>query len=607
MELAIPLVALGGMYVVSNQKKPVKAAHPNQNKDNITSVNRENFTGSINTTNVNNTEKILPNTNIPVRNYPNVNNKDLGDVPNQYINPGQSSDKHFNTNAYNNLADMHQKTNNITSINSLTGNVVNKNDFTHNNMVAFYRGNQDGIHDIEGNEIILDNQQGSGSQQIRKQEQAPLFKPEENMNWTHGTPSTADFLQSRMNPSTRINNVKPFKEEKVGPGLNLGYTNHGSGGFNSGMQARDNWKPKSVDELRTVTNPKSTFGLANHEGPAMAPIQNRGIMGKMEKHAPDTTFATGADRYFTNVGAEKRATTRSEHIERSVNRPVTNLEYYGNGQNTENKATYAKGEYEESTKQQLGETPFAVADAQGRYSAGPNSFNREGYNLLANNRNTTNTPEKLGIVGGAVKAVIAPLMDVLKPSRKENVIGNARPTGDVGTAVPAAHVYNPADRTRTTIREMTENSKGHQYVQGQRGDGYLVTRPNVGITQRQTTSSSHTGNANGSANSRVYDAEYNMRTNPSRETISKSRPNQGGTQIYNGSVNIHIDKRDCDRNNNRMWVSSARTTESLGPQNYPSSTPFQQLDPTMNSQRMNPDILKAFKNNPYTKSLNSVA
>ena len=70
--------------------------------------------------------------------------------------------------------------------------------------------------------------------------------------------------------------------------------------------------------------------------------------------------------------------------------------------------------------------------------------------------------------------------------------------------------------------------------------------------------------------------------------------------MFNGSMNIHIDKRDCDRNNNRMWVSSARTTESLGPQNYPASTPFQQLDPTMNSQRMNPDILKAFKNNPYT-------
>ena len=38
MELAIPLVALGGMYVVSNQKESVKPANYNQNKQNVTSV-----------------------------------------------------------------------------------------------------------------------------------------------------------------------------------------------------------------------------------------------------------------------------------------------------------------------------------------------------------------------------------------------------------------------------------------------------------------------------------------------------------------------------------------------------------------------------------------
>jgi hypothetical protein len=80
---------------------------------------------------------------------------------------------------------------------------------------------------------------GSGSQLFRKVEQAPLFKPEENINWKHGAPNQSDFFQSRVNLGQKNNNVKPFESEYVGPGLNQGYGTKGSGGFNSGMEARD--------------------------------------------------------------------------------------------------------------------------------------------------------------------------------------------------------------------------------------------------------------------------------------------------------------------------------------------------------------------------------
>ena len=600
MELAIPLVALGGMYVISNQDK-VKAADPDQQRKNMLSTKKEAFV---------NHDKQLPNKKTIPQNYPVTNEQALGNTVNEYANAGNNPTRYHNTQVYKNLNDQHQDTTNISNINSMSGQQIKKEDFQHNNMVPFFGGQIKGLHNIDVNESILDNNQGAGSQQIRKQEQAPLFKPQKNVNWSHGMPSSADFMQSRMNPSMAINNVKPWEEEKVAPGLNLGYTNNGSGGFNSGMEARDHWKPKTVDELRAATNPKTSFNLANHEGPALAPIKNRGIMGKMEKHAPDTTFATGAERFFTNVGAEKRSTTRSEHIEKAVNRPDTNLEYYGNGNQSEQKATYTKGEYQESHKQQLGAVPFAQADAQGHYSASPNNFGRDGYKVLPNNRNTTNKPEKMGIVGGVMKAAVAPLLDVLRPSRKENMIGNGRPTGDAGTTVPAAHIYNPADRTRTTIREMTENSKGHLNIENQKGDAYLVSKHHADPTQRQTTSCQQIGVAGNTvvtSNSRVYNAEYNMRTNPGREQVSVNRPNQGGTQIYNESMNIHIDKRDADRDNNRLWVSSSTNREPLGVQHYNTTSVPQQLDSSMNSERMRPDILKAFKNNPYTKSLNSVA
>ena len=105
-------------------------------------------------------------------------------------------------------------------------------------------------------ESVLDNMAGGGSQNIKKIEQAPLFKPQENVQWPFGMPDMSDFYQSRVNPAMRNNMVKPFESQQVGPGLDKGYSDMGSGGYNAGMEARDKWLPKTVDELRIATNPK---------------------------------------------------------------------------------------------------------------------------------------------------------------------------------------------------------------------------------------------------------------------------------------------------------------------------------------------------------------
>ena len=86
------------------------------------------------------------------------------------------------------------------------------------------------------------------------------------------------------------NNVKPFESVNVGPGLNHGFTSTGNNGFNSGMEARDSWLPKTVDEMRVDTNPKLEFMLTNLEGPAGAQVKNLGMIGKVEKQKPLTQF-----------------------------------------------------------------------------------------------------------------------------------------------------------------------------------------------------------------------------------------------------------------------------------------------------------------------------
>jgi hypothetical protein len=190
-----------------------------------------------------------------------------------------------------------------------------------------------------------------------------------------------------------------------------------------------------------------------------------------------------------------------------------------------------------------------------------------------------------------------------------------RPVGNVGTTVSNGVIYNPADRTKTTIREMTGSNVdlNHLNVQGitQNNTGYLVTGTQVVNQQRDSTSVQYDGNAgpNGYVAPRTYNAEYNQHNNVNK--VSVSRTNGGCNQVFNQVENISIHKRDCDRENNRWWVRNpgdttiGQTTPSV--ENYGKVTGRQYYDEGIMCSRINPDILTAFKNNPYTQSLHSYA
>jgi hypothetical protein len=189
------------------------------------------------------------------------NENELVSTVQRYSNPNVATDKYFDQNLYEkNQNDGLRVGNNIQEIYSLTGNYLDSSEFKHNNMVPFYGGKIKGqLYNANMGETILDNMVGSGSQVIKKIEQAPLFKPQENMQWAYGAPNMSDFYQSRVNPAMNNANVKPFESITVGPGLNQGYTTNGSGGYNSGMEARDEWLPKTVDQMRVLTNPKLEY------------------------------------------------------------------------------------------------------------------------------------------------------------------------------------------------------------------------------------------------------------------------------------------------------------------------------------------------------------
>jgi hypothetical protein len=624
MEIAIPLLALGSMYVASNQKKNATSA-----KENYENMGRR--------------ANYLPNTSIPVSNYP-ITQPNTGSNVNQFQNANAATDRYFARDVdfgkmsagvaggvggvgimaagggsgasvaggagFDNKTQFGDAYDNASSM-SLTGAPIDPSQFKHNNMVPYFGAKIRGrTANPNANETVLDNKGGSGSQYIAKTELAPLFSPHENLHVPNGMQNHSDFFQSRMLPSMKMANVKPFEEQRVGPGLDQGFTVGGTGGFNSGLDARDKWMDRTVDELRVKTNPKLSYSLQDHQGPARHFVQSAPTaqtQGRMEKHLPDTFFVNTPDRWLTTTGLEKGQTIRSVEVEKDVNRTTTTAEYFGTTANPFGSAMPAPETYEDSKRQEYDGKPMINPYAADRAIANEADYGRDSYTFTNNNRTTVRAPE-MGGIHGAIRAVVAPLLDVLRPSRKENAVGNLRQYENAKSTVSGGVVFNPADRLPTTIKETTVGLVGfdHLNVERQAASGYLVSPQTPFSTERETTSTNYVGPAGGSAThmgNQVYNSAYNQRNNVNK--TQKGRPNGGNMALFNGNANIHVNRLDSDRDNNRWWAPSAGPSSIPGVEMHGKMTMPQSYDNSINNERINPELLNAFRQNPYTHSLHA--
>lgn len=609
MEIAIPLIALGGMYVVSNQ------SNENCSKKEIRQSQREKFTNMGIRSNLGvRTDNYLPNTNIPPQNFPVSNINQLVDTVQEYPNPNVATDKYFNQNLYEQKVRNHVPVSkNPQEIYSLTGNYLDSQQFKHNNMIPFNGGKVKGkTYDMNVNESVLDNMIGSGSQTIKKIEQAPLFKPEQNMQWAYGMPNQSDFYQSRVNPAMKNNNVKPFDTIMVGPGLDQGYGFNGSNGYNSGMEARDKWLPKTVDQLRVDTNPKLEYELINHEGPANSFIKSAPtaqMIGRVEKQRPDTYFINTQDRWLTTTGAEKGETLRPIQEMGILRRNDIASEYMGPAGSIEVKATTAPQNFEPSKRHEAfqGGVNHSRAAGQGNHTD-KDVFLRSHTNY-ENNRSTVKQPEtyRSGF-SGAIGAVVAPIMDMFRPTRKDETIHNVRIYGEGASSISKGPVYNPQDSTPTTVKET--NLHAINFNINNQKEGMYVNNAMPGLpTQRDSTSCEYYTAAGGYATGfgdMSYDAAYRQHNNEIKSQTIGNRPNQGGTQIFNQQMNLTTIKADSDRLDGRVNPAYSSLT-GLPPsaQTYGAIRAPQYYNECAGCDRIQPDILSAFKNNPYTHSLTS--
>ena len=605
-ELAIPFAILGGMYIMSNQD--------DKTKNNNYNTNVENFQNS----NISGQQR--PQTTQIPTNYPTEDRNNGGKQDFAKYNGNTVSAKYFEPNT---ALNAEQKNNPSTYFTSLTGNVIHSSEMKHNNQVPFFGSRVKQAMDINP-EGRMDYMTGSGSSFIRKQEQAPLFRPEKSLQYGNGAPINTDFYQDRTRAvvGQKRSHEKPWEEIRVGPGLGKGAGIEGSGGFNSGMEAREKWIDKNVDQLRIATNPKLVYnGVVL---PAKAHNPDRGDIGQVHKQLPDKFYQNGPERYLTTTGVvqgqKRRQDYQASQIMLDENRDTTQTGYYGNTGPSENAgASYAPQNHREPFRQTLDCPLDQVTNRKGFQHPNKGDFGIQGHKdtVLPNNRDiNSQRPTELGpAVSNFAKAMIAPFVELLRPTKKTNVIGNARVHGNANGINGNKHGYvlNPADRPRTTIKEQTVHRKDHNFVQQAwtaDGGAYVDANPVVYGQQRDTTLCNNPGyvGARPSAGGQtvLYNSAYNQELIDKTPTLAQRAPMGGGPRVLNS--NLNPTKMRDESTLRQQQLNPPRLENALPP----SAQTFGKVDrrteygQDIYAQRLANTDLSAFNKNPYTHSLTGI-
>ena len=246
---------------------------------------------------------------------------------------------------------------------------------------------------------------------------------------------------------------------------------------------------------------------------------------------------------------------------------------------------------------------------------------------------------RTGNIIGQKASIVYDPDDVTKATMKETL-----PDYDNVINMKSKHVkstiYDPTDKTRTTMRETTETNLHDGHIGNVDGaGGYETNEFNAPSTNKQFLSDhEHMGvgpnkpSANGYLSSEFkaestakqfisdndyygqaassdkkqtsYDDIYNASMNDIKEKLYVNRkPTQNGVKVANGKDTVNMDsKPQCLSNMHELVVERVQErslhTDAINITQH--KTDF--VD--RSEERLDPDILKAFHDNPYTKSLN---
>ena len=336
---------------------------------------------------------------------------------------------------------------------SLSGVELEEDTFRHNNMTPFFGSRVKQNLRASANRTILENFTGANNHVYRtKKEIGPMFKSTGNVENVHGNAVSIDRHLDRFSPSHVRNNERPFNQIHVAPGLaQKGFGSRGTGGFHQYYDNQRVLRPKTVDDLRVGNRKKDTYEGRFIPG---AGIGQRGFVGSVHQNRQKVLEEHTPSRYFVTAAGNEAATKRPDTVEAKVTERMTSSIPYMGDAFGEIKAIPMEQQYKPTERQGLDD--FGVRNvAAGDTGRGEeDNYGKDSMHLPAQERDLTTEKTYQGNLTTLVKAIIAPLEDMMRIGRKEYAIENPREYGQMQPQMPnSITVKDPNDVARTTIKE----------------------------------------------------------------------------------------------------------------------------------------------------------
>jgi hypothetical protein len=342
----------------------------------------------------------------------------------------------------------------------LSGEYIDKNDFKFKNMTPYFGGRMKQNLDENANKSLLETFTGVNSADFkRKCEVDSFYDTTKNVTNINGMQNRDDFYKERMVAPRVRNNITPVEKITVGPGIGKGFTSNPTGGFQQ-FDVQDMMMPKCVDQLRVATNPKVTYAGRTVDG---MKSKLRGEVGKMEKNRVTTFYEQTPDNYLRTTGAYLKQSEIPEYNVKNTNRLDTTTQYVGSAMTSSAKARIMDPSVRGTSRSQFGEYGLRNAALYNIGKGERDDFGKSKIMVFANERDITSTRVYQGNLTSLIKALVTPVTDAFKNTRKDEMVDNPRHFGNMNIQIPdKPTMYDPNDVARTTIKETTV----HESVNG---------------------------------------------------------------------------------------------------------------------------------------------
>ena len=389
----------------------------------------------------------------------------------------------------------------------LTGSKIPLDNFKHNNMKPYFGGKLKQNMNVDIYSSKLENFTGVSETKCEKSSENCFGDVHKNVN--DYAPSYLTQFERMEKPKSQ-NNILPTKQIKVGPGISDDkFSSKPSGGFQQTDLAHKANMFKSVDDLRSKSNPKTSYNGVVLEGQKG---QKRAEMNEIAKNRVETFYEQTEDNLLKTTGAYTKPAMKPCQDVKKTTRQETVQEYKGGTYNP-TKAIYNLFKSSGPTKRkELNE--FGVRNVNvSEKTQQKDDYGKNSITMKQNERDLTSSKTITGNITTLIKSLVTPIQDILKPTQKEHMINQKRDFGGNVNGPNKLTIYDPNGVARTTIKETAihDETTGNLKVYSA---NTVYDPSSIAKTTMKETLENYKNEINikGSAKPKLYDREDKTKT-----------------------------------------------------------------------------------------------